>query len=108
MPRTNKTLELVGRRVRVLTHDGRALVGQLLAYDKHMNVVIAECEEFRRTRRHSGPGAGTARRTLGLVVLRGRHVSAMTPDNAAVPVDAARVPLAAVPPSSSLPPRSNP
>jgi len=28
-------------------NDGRALVGQMLAYDKHMNFVLAECEEFR-------------------------------------------------------------
>jgi hypothetical protein len=28
-------------------NDGRSLVGQMLAYDKHMNFVLAECEEFR-------------------------------------------------------------
>jgi hypothetical protein len=28
-------------------NDGRALVGQMLAYDKHMNFVLSECEEFR-------------------------------------------------------------
>lgn len=29
------------------SNDGRSLVGQMLAYDKHMNFVLAECEEFR-------------------------------------------------------------
>ncbi len=28
-------------------NDGRSLVGQMLAYDKHMNFVLSECEEFR-------------------------------------------------------------
>ena len=32
---------------RHIRNDGRSLVGQMLAYDKHMNFVLAECEEFR-------------------------------------------------------------
>jgi small nuclear ribonucleoprotein B and B' len=35
-------VELISNR-----NDGRSLVGQMLAYDKHMNFVLAECEEFR-------------------------------------------------------------
>ena len=39
-------------------NDGRALVGQMLAYDKHMNFVLAECEEFRTVKVRSGAVAG--------------------------------------------------
>jgi len=38
-------------------NDGRALVGQMLAYDKHMNFVLAECEEFRTVKVGSGASA---------------------------------------------------
>ena len=36
-------------------NDGRSLVGQMLAYDKHMNFVLAECEEFRTVKVGSTP-----------------------------------------------------
>ena len=35
-------------RVRVTIQDGRMLVGTFLAFDKHLNVVVSDTEEFRR------------------------------------------------------------
>lgn len=35
-------------RVRVTIDDDRMLVGTFLAFDKHLNVVVSDCEEFRR------------------------------------------------------------
>ena len=34
--------------MRVTIQDGRMLVGTFLAFDKHMNVVLSETEEFKR------------------------------------------------------------
>jgi small nuclear ribonucleoprotein (snRNP)-like protein len=77
-------LSLVNWRIKVTISDGRALTGQMLAFDKHMNLVLAECEEFRRIRPKKKPGETEAgpeqemKRTLGLVILRGESVVSLT------------------------------
>ncbi|GAA5883756.1 hypothetical protein JCM3774_000580 [Rhodotorula dairenensis] len=93
-----KMAAIINYRVRVTLNDSRALVGQLLAFDKHMNLVLAECDEFRRIKRKGGaaakakPVAGNAdeadgaddddedemRRTLGLVILRGETIVSLS------------------------------
>ncbi|KAH8832575.1 hypothetical protein DL96DRAFT_1582646 [Flagelloscypha sp. PMI_526] len=74
-----KMLSLINWRLKITINDGRALTGQMLAFDKHMNLVLAECEEFRRVRPKKKPGQETLpeqelKRTLGLVILRGETV----------------------------------
>ncbi|GAA5824701.1 hypothetical protein JCM11251_005307 [Rhodosporidiobolus azoricus] len=78
-----KMTAIINYRVRVVLNDSRALVGQLLAFDKHMNLVLAECDEFRRVKRKGTQGAKAAeeddeedemKRTLGLVILRGETI----------------------------------
>lgn len=44
-----------------LRNDGRALVGQMLAYDKHMNLVLNECEEFRTVKVSDKYSAGVSK-----------------------------------------------
>jgi small nuclear ribonucleoprotein B and B' len=75
-----KMLALVNWRLKVTLNDGRALTGQMLAFDRHMNLVLAECEEFRRIRPKKKAGETEAgpmqemKRALGLVILRGETV----------------------------------
>lgn len=74
-------LSLVLWRIRVTLNDNRQLVGQMLAFDRHMNLVIAECEEFRRIKQkkkgHNEDDATPSqelKRSLGLVILRGEMI----------------------------------
>jgi small nuclear ribonucleoprotein (snRNP)-like protein len=46
--RTAKMQLYINYRMRVTLTDQRSLVGTLMAYDKHMNLVLGDCEEFRR------------------------------------------------------------
>ena len=43
----SKFIQWIDYRVRVTILDGRMLVGTFLAFDKHLNLVISETEEFR-------------------------------------------------------------
>ncbi|KAI0319612.1 hypothetical protein OF83DRAFT_764483 [Amylostereum chailletii] len=79
-----KMLGLINWRLKVTINDGRALTGQMLAFDRHMNLVLADCEEFRRVRPKKKQGETEAgpeqemKRTLGLVILRGESVVSLT------------------------------
>jgi small nuclear ribonucleoprotein B and B' len=79
-----KMLSLINWRLKVTLNDGRQLVGQMLAYDKHMNLVLAECEEFRHVRaKKKAEETGERpeqeiKRTLGLVILRGEIVVSLS------------------------------
>jgi small nuclear ribonucleoprotein B and B' len=67
------------------------MTGQLLAFDKNMNLVLADTEEFRKVKRKqakpSAPGASGGasqaieqeeKRTLGLTIVRGAHVVSLS------------------------------
>jgi small nuclear ribonucleoprotein B and B' len=40
----SRFLQWIDHRVRVTIHDGRMLVGTYIAYDKHMNLVLADTD----------------------------------------------------------------
>jgi small nuclear ribonucleoprotein B and B' len=77
-------LGLINWRMKITINDGRSFVGKMLAFDKHMNLVLADCEEFRTVRPKKKPGETETpamqemKRTLGLVILRGETVVSLS------------------------------
>lgn len=52
-----------------------------MAFDRHMNIVLGDTEEFRKIRTKKGSGISEEReerRALGLIILRGDTVVSMT------------------------------
>ena len=72
MTKSSKILQFVNYRMRVTIADGRQMVGKFMAFDKHLNIVLGDCEEFRRIPVRGGKDEEQEqRRTLGLIILRG-------------------------------------
>ncbi|RPA87342.1 Sm-like ribonucleo protein [Ascobolus immersus RN42] len=84
--KTGKMADLINWRLRITMIDGRQLTGTLLAFDKFMNVVLADTEEFRRIKRKANKSApptanpimADEKRTLGLIILRGGNIVSLS------------------------------
>mmetsp|Transcript_19232 Transcript_19232/g.50790 ORF Transcript_19232/g.50790 Transcript_19232/m.50790 type:complete len:187 (-) Transcript_19232:101-661(-) len=73
--RNTRMAQWLDYRVRVTISDQRMLVGTFMAFDKYMNVVLADCEEFRKIKsKGKKDDEKEVKRTLGFVVLRGETI----------------------------------
>ena len=84
-------LNYINYRMKVTLQDGRHFVGTFMAFDRHMNLVLGDCEEFRYSNKKSSAAASVSsssssfkveekvqKRMLGLVLLRGETVVSLT------------------------------
>jgi small nuclear ribonucleoprotein B and B' len=83
-------LHYVNYRMRVVLTDSRTLVGTFMAFDRHMNMVLGDAEEYRRIKSKKGQGISEEKeekRALGLVILRGDSVVSMSIEGPPPPED---------------------
>lgn len=89
--RTSKLMAYVNWRMRITLSDTRQLVGTFLAFDRHMNLVLADTEEYRKIKQKKGAEEKEEKRTLGLVLLRGECVISLTAEAPPPPKPKAQV-----------------
>ena len=78
--RTSKMLAFINYRMRITLVDGRQIVGRFMAFDRHMNLVVADAEEHRKLPPKKGIDEDErhVRRVLGFVLIRGEEVVSLT------------------------------
>ena len=72
-------LQFVNYRMKVTLQDGRTFIGNMLAFDTHMNLVLADCEEYRYVKsKKATAGEIEQKRPLGMIILRGDTIVTMS------------------------------
>jgi len=85
-------LRFINCRVKVTVQDGRVIVGKFMAFDKHMNIVLGDAEEFRKiVTKGKLKEEREEKRTLGLLLLRGETVVSLSVEGPPIEENKGRV-----------------
>lgn len=83
--KNTKMNQYIGTRMKIHIQDNRVFIGTLKGFDQHMNLVLSDCEEFRRIKNKD------ERRVLGFILLRGEHVVSLNVEGVPPSEDDVRV-----------------
>ena len=75
----NKITKYLNYTIEVRTISGKTFEGKFLSYDKHMNIILSECIEYRTLVNKKTKEERRIQRTVGLIILRGDNVLGYTP-----------------------------
>uniref|UniRef100_A0A7E4VML3 Sm protein B n=1 Tax=Panagrellus redivivus TaxID=6233 RepID=A0A7E4VML3_PANRE len=81
--KNNKMMSHLNYRMKAIVQDSRTFVGYFKAFDKHMNIILSECEELRPVKPKPNkpkPANTEEKRVLGLVLLRGDKIISLSVD----------------------------
>ncbi|KAJ3442873.1 small nuclear ribonucleoprotein-associated protein b' [Anaeramoeba flamelloides] len=74
----NKLNRFLRYKMRVIIGE-RMLIGNFLAFDRHMNIVLSNCEEYRQIRsKKNQKEIKEEKRMLGLIIVRGETIVSMS------------------------------
>ena len=63
-------MSLINYRLRITLNDSRQIVGQLLAFDAHMNLVLADSQEYRKIKSRKAKAKAAAAAKSGSASLQ--------------------------------------